>query len=433
MNQDQNNLNQNNFNTQGYNNFTNNQMLMNNKPPKKFNIGLIAGAVIGIAAIGVGSFMLLNNKDNKTNNSSSVSNNGELEQKVSINGKIPYNSEKNECGFDFIEYKDNTRDLCKKNWVSFTPANSPSSTHYVDYSNFSFYLDKEETKILSYSWDGKNKNAGYNFIGTILDEETNNYVYVFTDLVNDGKYYVFLPQIKKFDIFDFTNENETKLNDSQKIYTGTFEQQFAYQKSYSINKTIKTLDSTDVAIAYFGKGTKTDIINYIDLFSSYISLDNGAPFVFDYMITNNPLGYNSDNKDTAYYITSYKYINSISYLASSGSMVNANTGVNYNLLINGVKYDYSSYYVLSTNSKEYDCYRTETYLEGAQYSLWSAFIKDENVFAITLSVPKSSNYGFVVNDPDYSLGISYYIDNFTGIITTKSGKKVGQTELYKRN
>ena len=81
MNQD------NNFNNQGYNGFINNQPNTNinnnftqpstnynsmptNKPPKKFNVGLIAGIVVGVVAIVIGGILLLGN-NNKDNDSSS--------------------------------------------------------------------------------------------------------------------------------------------------------------------------------------------------------------------------------------------------------------------------------------------------------------------------------------------------------------------------
>jgi len=85
-------MNQNNFNTQGYNNFANNQMPMNNKSPKKFNIGLIVGVFIGITAIGIGSFMLLANNDNE------ITNNGITDNENSSNENTPSNQEEQKIG-----------------------------------------------------------------------------------------------------------------------------------------------------------------------------------------------------------------------------------------------------------------------------------------------------------------------------------------------
>lgn len=83
----------NNFNNQGYNVFSSNQpnaninnnftqpstnynsVPSNNKPPKKFNIGLIAGIVVGVVAVIVGGVLLFGNNSSQTNNGGS-SNNG---------------------------------------------------------------------------------------------------------------------------------------------------------------------------------------------------------------------------------------------------------------------------------------------------------------------------------------------------------------------
>ena len=106
MNQEQNNLNPNNFNTQGNNGIPNNQPLNNmnqnynntfnqseniqpaqnvsqptfnpqtetnnfsSKPPKKINLGLIIGIIVGVVAVGiVGAVLLLGNNNNGNNNS----------------------------------------------------------------------------------------------------------------------------------------------------------------------------------------------------------------------------------------------------------------------------------------------------------------------------------------------------------------------------
>lgn len=89
MNQD------NNFNTQGYNNFSNtqansnmntnftqpstnyNSMNTNNKPPKKLNVGLIAGIGVVVVAVIVGGILLFSNNSSQTNNSG-LSNNGSI-------------------------------------------------------------------------------------------------------------------------------------------------------------------------------------------------------------------------------------------------------------------------------------------------------------------------------------------------------------------
>jgi len=91
----------NNFNTQGYNGFTNNQpnTNMNNNfyqppvnnqaPKKKPNIGLIAGIIVGIIAVGIGAFLMFNkNTDNNSNGGTNNSNSGTNNVNLSIDESI---------------------------------------------------------------------------------------------------------------------------------------------------------------------------------------------------------------------------------------------------------------------------------------------------------------------------------------------------------
>ena len=85
----------NNFNTQGYNNFTNNQSdtNMNNNfyqpPKKKPNIGLIAGIIVGVIAVGIGAFLMFNNNtDNNSNGGANNSNSGTNNVNLSIDESI---------------------------------------------------------------------------------------------------------------------------------------------------------------------------------------------------------------------------------------------------------------------------------------------------------------------------------------------------------
>lgn len=76
---------------QPINNFENsnvNNQNFNNKPPRKNNVGLLIGVIAGIVAIGIGSFVLFNNKDNNLSN----------DNKTNINENTPNNQEEEKIG-----------------------------------------------------------------------------------------------------------------------------------------------------------------------------------------------------------------------------------------------------------------------------------------------------------------------------------------------
>ena len=85
----------------------------------------------------------------------------------------------------------------------------------------------------------------------------------------------------------------------------------------------------------------------------------------------------------------------------------------------------------------YTVYRTEMSAGSSQYSMWSAYIPEDNVFTILINVWNGTNvlsrYGFVVENPDMSKGYQYYIDNFSEMLTNGNGNTVGKSEEYHRD
>lgn len=346
---------------------------------------------------------------------------------VGKEGKIPYNKEVNECALSFIEYKDNTRDLCRQDFIMAGKDIYTDTT--IEEQRYSLFLDKDEKIVVSYDWKSEDKDiAAFKMAYSVYDDNTNDPVYVFQEMNESLVVILSLPDSKKFDIFDLTNATEEE-QDGVTIYTGKFKQQFAYQQHYVVKRKIVKYGDLDVAITYFGKYSKA--LETIDIFSKYISLDNGAPFLADYVITNHPFGNPKDGQDLAYYVKSYKYIDSFTNLEKVGRYVSARTGLNYNIKVDDILFKYSTYDINYSYAKNNKVYRTETYLDDTQEGIWSTYVKDDDVFAVTVKPYSTSyTYGYYVSKPNMTLKEQYYIDKFTSVLTTKAGKSVGNTKEY---
>lgn len=406
---------------------TNNQNL-NSKPPKKTNLGLIIGivAAIIVIAIIIGIVLLLNNKGDSNNSNSIFSPSNKY-----VDGKIPYNKEVNKCAKEIVSYKDNTRQLCYQEPIYYNAENY-YDRDYARFIDFSFYLNTDEKNILSFKLD-KDTKEYYNFIEMGLDEENLSYVYEFQTLEEDTLVFVSNQSFKKYKTLDLTNKESVKTSDNKELYKGVYAEKYTAYEYYT------KIDGIEVAITVVNKNYNVDeAYSRINKFIKKLSKDNGAPFIVDYAMANyNTMGFETD-LSKAYMIKDYKYVTGLKFYKTTGSYVNGNTGLNLALHNKGITYTYDDYYLLVTDDYDtYTVYRTEMSAGTAEYSMWSAYIPEDNVFSILINVWNGTNiisrFGFVVKNPDMSKGYQYYIDNFSEMLTNGNGNTVGKSEEYHRN
>jgi len=407
---------------------TNNQNF-NSKPPKKLNIGLIVGisaAVVVVATI-IGIVLLSNNKGNNNSNSNNIFS----PSNKYIDGKIPYNKEMNKCAKEIVSYKDNTRELCYQEPIYYNAENY-YDRDYARFINFSFYLNTDEKNVLSFKLD-KDTKEYYNFIEMGLDEENLSYVYEFQTLEEDTLIFISNQSFKKYKTLDLTNKESVKTSDNKELYKGV------YAEKYNAYEYYTKIDGIEVAITVVNKNYSVDeAYSRISKFIKKLSKDNGAPFIVDYAMANyNTMGFAND-LTKAYLVKSHKYVVGLKFYKDSGSYVKGNTGLNLTLHNKGITYTYDDYYLLVTDDYDtYTVYRTEMSAGSSQYSMWSAYIPEDNVFTILINVWNGTNvlsrYGFVVENPDMSKGYQYYIDNFSEMLTNGNGNTVGKSEEYHRD
>ena len=406
-----------------------NNQNFNSKPPKKLNIGLIVGisAAVVVATI-IGIVLLSNNKgDNNNSNSNSIFS----PSNKYVDGKIPYNKEVNKCAKEIVSYKDNTRELCYQEPIYYNAENY-YDRDYARFINFSLYLNTDEKNVLSFKLD-KDTKEYYNFIEMGLDEENLSYVYEFQTLEEDTLVFVSNQSFKKYKTLDLTNKESVKTADNKELYKGVYAEKYTAYEYYT------KIDDIEVAITVVNKNYSVDeAYSRISKFIKKLSKDTGAPFIVDYAMANyNTMGFAND-LTKAYLVKSHKYVVGLKFYKDSGSYVKGNTGLNLTLYNNGITYTYDDYYLLVTDDSEtYTVYRTEMSAGSAQYSMWSAYIPEDNVFSILINVWNGVNiisrFGFVVENPDMSKGYQYYIDNFSEMLTNGNGNTVGKSEEYHRD
>ena len=285
----------NNFNTQGYNNFTNNQVSgnmnnnfnqpttnynsvpSNNKQPKKFNIGLIVGIIVGVVAVIVGGILPLSNNNN--NNSSSSNN-------KNFNGKT-----KLVKTYSDISTYINAGDLNQDDFDTENKVVDINGNVIVDvdvtqrtYLGDGYFAIKKSNNISI----RKNNNEVFNFAYNGDIAYKNNILY-YTSSLNNQKYVIAYDLINKKELWKNKGENPFVLENNNiivKSYSNVYGNNY---NSYGI------IDKNGNVIATADKDTNvypTATDYYYKVINNKVEIYNGTSKVSELSL---------ETKDKIYY------------------------------------------------------------------------------------------------------------------------------------
>lgn len=372
---------------------------INNKQQNKMKLILIIG--IAVLAIGVAVGIIFFSKFNSQNiNDKSEKNKTE---KIYVNGKIPYknNIDKSVTGKE-LEYKDNTRDLSSQSSRYYGEAVSGKK---LDLINFSMFLNSDETNVVSYTWDEKEKREhGYEFMEYYLDSEQKHYIYSFKNLENTNAIMLVTSQeTVKTDKLNLSNKKEINVNDNI-LYRGSYGKYYAYQYMANIGE----LKYSTIYVT-FSSDTE-EVLNEIKIFNERLHSDNGAPFIGDYLIRNNNVA------DWVLNVKSYKYVIGANMISKLSEMVGKHDlDVDYGLLLHneGVNYsrDNSSYY---RSDKDVENKVGES-IKNGDVELFCSYNSEYNELSIVLQV-NGKYTKYYVKNYDSEKQYSYYLNNFNEML-----------------
>lgn len=330
MNQD------NNFNTQGYNNFTNtqanpnisnnytqpstnyNSIPTNNKPPKKFNVGLIAGIGVVVVAVIVGGILLFNNNSSQTNNSGSSNNSSTNNESAEIvyfdnsrNLKDSYTFKEAVSKFAF-KVNETTLIFEEKDKTSFYSLQQEKTIHDEN-TNVQFYYKQDIYTSLGTMYLGESNSTTLdqfksNFINGILSDKT-KWTVENVNVIESNNDYVFASWTNKASVT--TNEYYFAKVIGNKVY-------------YVYNSSLVTYNDTKISL----------LLDQFKQFFECLSVDDGnEPYIYDKII-NVPIVLNKKIKDikSIYSIsnnTGNDYLDgSVNFVNEDNDFINLEYGAN---------------------------------------------------------------------------------------------------------
>lgn len=392
MNQD------NNFNTQGYNNFSNNQTNMNNnftqpstnhnfiptnnKPPKKLNVGLIAGIGVGVVAVIVGGILLFNNNSSQTSNSGSSNNssiNNESAETIyfdnSRNLKDSYTFKEATSKFAF-KVNETTLIFQENDKVKLEMIQSEKTLH-DELMNPQFNYKQDIYTSLGDMYLGESNSTTLeqfknNFNNGILSDKT-KWTVENVKIIEETDEYIFATWMNK----GFTTTNE--------YY---FAKQIGNKVFYAYHSSMVTYNDTKISLL---------LDEFKSLFNCLSQDDGKEAYLYDKVI-NVPIALNKKIKDVNN-ISAVINILTNDYLSGSVSLVSDDSDYV------SLEYDASKHYDKIEWSKTFDS-KTKYTKEDEKNIIG---IKDGNitqVFEITIYSDKQIN-----NEKDFNSYINTYLTN----------------------
>ena len=381
------------------------------QPPQKSNKGLIIGIVVAIVIVSaiVAAIIFI---PKQSSNSSSTEEQVAEKEVMTAAGKIPYNKKVNSCAITGVEYKDKTRNLCDNPSEWFNSKTQKLVYGNIDYNNISFYLNTDESNIISYTRTSEDK-YGYKFLSTFKDDSGNYYVYLFYEMERGNYIYVtsssttgILSQI------DFTNKTQKELSKNKKLDVPGKTISGYYGSTYRMNKKYNDLE---LSIIHLGESDAEIAYQNLEYFSGLLSLDNGAPFLFDLVINH--------EKVVDYNLKSYKYITKLS--TESNIRGEKYTDLHYSVTNKGIYYEFAdTYSYMPDFFTKYEVYMTSTLTNNK--SIHGTYIPEDNEFLVVIELMDK----YYASNADTSLGAEYYINNFTEMFSSSDGQGFKPVEKY---
>lgn len=408
MNQESNNLNQNNFNMQGNNGIPNNQPLnnqnfnqgmnfnsqpinptfnnedtsnqkINNKLPKKSNIGLIIGISVTIVVAGIVALLLFNKPSNNSGLTSNTAN--AIYNDSSRNIKSTYTFDEATNKFAFKEYETTLifkqTDNVKLSAISFVPLSNVVS----------FYYEKNDSTHFDFQFEESNS--------TNISEFVNNFN---NGILGGGKKQLSFENIKIIesnDEYAFISCQQS----SNSSYNYYFAKQIGNKVFYAHFNSLSEVDDAEKVgyQAAIDRGKTEMLIGFKELFNTLSIDDKKEPYISD-KIMNVPIVQNKQ-------IKSYEFIDTIQLVHPKASTLKYRNYIKgfitlYNADTKGLQVYYDS-------DKLYDKLNWSKELTSKlKYCEEDNFfgIKDNNITQI-FSISKSEN----INDEKT---FNEYLDKF---------------------
>ena len=303
------------------NNFTQpstnyNSIPTNNKPPKKFNVGLIAGIVVGIVAVVVGGILLFGNNSSQTNNGSSANNdsaNNETSETIYYDDsrelKDTYTFKEAVSKFAF-KVNETTLIFEEKDKISFYSITQQDTIH-EDPMNVQFYYKQDIYTSLGTMYFGESNSSTLeqfklNFNNGVLSDKT-KWTVENVNIIESNDDYIFASWTNKASVT--TNEYYFAKVIGNKVY-------------YVYNSSLVSYNDTKTAL----------LLDEFKQFFDCLSIDDGKePYIYDKII-NVPIVLNKKIKDvkSIYSIsnnTSNDYLDgSVNFVGENSDFINLEYG-----------------------------------------------------------------------------------------------------------